>query len=62
MPRPVERRRDERGEGAETWSEEDRKALLKLGGLFDKWNSRQGKKKETKSDSKSFLEELGIKL
>jgi hypothetical protein len=62
MARPVERRRDERGEGAETWSEEDRKALLKLGGLFDKWNSRQGKKKETKSDSKSFLEELGIKL
>lgn len=63
MPRPVERRRDERGEGAETWSDDDRKALLKLGGLFDKWNSRQGKKKESKgSDSKSFLEELGIKL
>lgn len=61
MVRPVERRREERGEGAETWSEDDRKALLKLGGLFDKWNGRQGKKKE-KEESKSFLEELGIKL
>lgn len=56
--RPVERRREERGEGAETWSDDDRKALLKLGGLFDKWNSRQGKKKEKKDDSQSFLESL----
>lgn len=63
MPRPVERRREERGEGAEVWSEDDRKALLKLGGLFDKWNSRGGKKKkEEGGGSKSFLEELGIKL
>lgn len=63
MPRPVERRREERGEGAEVWSEDDRKALLKLGGLFDKWNSRKGKqKKEEGGGSKSFLEELGIKL
>jgi hypothetical protein len=63
MPgRPVERRRDERGEGAETWSEDDRKALLKIGGLFDKWNSRGGKKKEEKKDNKSFLQELGIEL
>lgn len=60
MPRPVERRREERGEGAETWSDDDRKALLKLGVLFDKWNSRQGKKKESKKegDSVSFLESL----
>jgi hypothetical protein len=62
MPgRPVERRREERGEGAEVWSEDDRKALLKLGGLFDKWNSRRGKQKK-EENSKSFLEELGIKL
>jgi hypothetical protein len=61
-PRPVERRREERGEGAETWSDDDRKALLKIGGLFEKWNSRRGKQKEEKKDSKSFLEELGIKL
>lgn len=61
-PRPVERRREERGEGAEIWSEDDRKALLKLGGLFDKWNSRGGKKKEGEKKEKSFLEELGIKL
>lgn len=60
--RPVERRREERGEGAEIWSEEDRKALLKLGGLFDKWNGRKGKQKEPEKTSKSFLEELGIKL
>ena len=63
MPgRPVERRREERGEGAETWSEDDRKALLRLGGLFDKWNSRKGKQKETTPTSKSFLEEIGIKI
>jgi hypothetical protein len=59
--RPVERRREERGEGAETWSEDERKALLKLGGLFDKWNSRRGKQKKEESN-KSFLEELGIRL
>lgn len=59
MPgRPVERRRDERGDGAETWSEDDRKKLLTLAPLFDKWNSRQGKKKTTKDDSQSFLETL----
>ncbi len=62
MPRPVERRREERGEGAEAWSEDDRKTMLKLGGLFDKWNNRHGKKKESESkNDKSFLEMLGIK-
>jgi hypothetical protein len=62
MPgRPVERRREERGEGAEAWSEDERKALLKIGSLFDKWNSRRGKQKKEEG-SKSFLEELGIKL
>lgn len=64
MPgRPVERRREERGEGAETWSEDDRKAILKLGGLFDKWNRRGGKPKEEKKgeSNQSFLESLGIK-
>lgn len=61
MARPVERRREERGEGAEVWSEDDRKALLKLGGLFDKWSRRNGKQKEDKKE-KSFLEELGISL
>jgi hypothetical protein len=59
--RPVERRRDERGEGAEIWSEDDRKILLKIAPLFEKWNNRGGKKKETKNDDRSFLELLGIK-
>lgn len=63
MPtRPVERRRDERGEGAESWSEDDRKAILKIGGLFEKYANRKGKQKEGKTESKSFLEELGIRL
>jgi len=62
MARPVERRREERGEGAEAWSDDDRKTLLKLGGLFDKWNKRNGKPKEEKGGSKSFLEEIGIRL
>lgn len=61
MARQVERRREERGEGAEIWNEDDRKALLKLGSLFDKWNKRGGQKKEEKKE-KSFLEELGISL
>lgn len=61
MSRQVERRREERGEGAEVWSDDDRKALLKLGSLFDKWNKRSGTKKEEKKE-KSFLEELGISL
>lgn len=61
MPRPVERRTKERGEGTETWSEEERKTILKLGGLFDKYNNRHGKPKEEKKE-KSFLEELGISL
>lgn len=63
MPgRPVERRREERGEGAEIWGDDDRKAILKLGGLFEKYQNRKGKQKESKNESKSFLEELGIKL
>ena len=63
MPgRPVERRRDERGEGAEVWSEDDRKAILKIGGLLDKYSNRNGKRKEKKTDNKSFLEELGISI
>ena len=62
MPRPVERRREERGDGHEVWSDDDRKAILKIGSLFDKYNNRQGKKKESENKSKSFLEELGIKL
>ena len=63
MPgRPVERRRDERGEGAEVWSEDDRKAILKIGGLLDKYSNRHGKRKEKKTDNKSFLEELGISI
>jgi hypothetical protein len=62
MPRPVERRRKERGEGAETWSEDERKALLKLGTLFEKYNNRHGKQKEEEHKEKSFLEELGISL
>lgn len=62
MPgRPVERRRDERGEGAEVWSDDDRKTLLRLAPLFDKWASRKGKQKESKDNDKSFLELLGIK-
>lgn len=61
MPRPVERRREERGEGAEVWSDDDRKVLLKIAPLFDKWNSRKGKQKEKNNDDKSFLELLGIK-
>jgi len=60
MPRPVERRREERNEGAENWSDDDRKVLLKIAPLFDKWNSRKGKPKEASND-KSFLELLGIK-
>ena len=62
MPRPVERRREERGEGAETWSDDDRKTILKLAPLFDKYNSRRGKQKEKEGSSKSFLEELGIRI
>lgn len=61
MARPVERRRDERGEGAEAWTDDDRKTLLRLAPLFDKWANRGGKKKESKNDDKSFLELLGIK-
>ena len=61
MPRPVERRREERGEGAEVWSDDDRKVLLKIAPLFEKWNKRAGQKKESKTDDRSFLEMLGIK-
>lgn len=62
MPKPVERRKDERGEGAEVWSDDDRRAILKIGGLFEKYANRKGKKQEKKPDNKSFLEELGITL
>lgn len=61
MARPVERRREERGEGAEAWNEDERKSLLKLGDLFEKWNRRRGKPKGENKDDKSFLELLGIK-
>lgn len=63
MPqRPVERRREERGEGADIWNDDERKNLLKLGELFDKWNRRKGKPKEgEESKDKSFLELLGIR-
>jgi hypothetical protein len=61
MPRPVERRTKERGEGAEIWSEDDRKVISKLVPFFEKWNNRHGKQKE-ETKEKSFLEELGIKL
>lgn len=54
----MERRKNERAEDAEVWSEDERKALLKLGPLFEKYNNRHGKPKEKKE--KSFLEELGI--
>lgn len=59
--RQVERRREERSE-AEVWSDDERKTILKLGTLFDKWNNRKGKKKEGQREEKSFLEELGIRL
>jgi hypothetical protein len=57
MAKPIDKRKTERADDAEVWTDEERKALLKLGPLFEKWNKRQGvaKKKE-----KSFLEELGI--
>lgn len=46
---------------AETWSEDDRKAILKVGSLFEKYQNRRGKKKEDDKDKdKSFLEMLGI--
>lgn len=64
MPgKQVERRRDERGEGAEVWNDDDRKVMLKLGSLFEKWNNRKGKQKEPdeKKSDKTFLELLGIK-
>jgi hypothetical protein len=59
MPRPVERRSKERGEGAEAWTEDERKTIGKLAPLFEKYNNRHGKQKEKEKD-KSFLEELGI--
>ena len=61
MAKQVERRREERGDGAEVWTDDERKALLKLGSFFYKWNNRKGKPKEEHRE-KSFLEELGIKL
>jgi hypothetical protein len=61
MGRPVERRNKERGEGAEAWSEDDRKVITKISPLVEKWNNRHGKPKEEKKE-KSFLEELGISL
>ena len=64
MGKPVERRKGERAEDAEVWSDEERKNLTKLGGLFDKWSKRGGTPKEPagKKKEKSFLEEIGISL
>jgi hypothetical protein len=60
MAKPVERRKVERADDAEAWSDDDRKALLKVGPLVEKWLTRGGK--STKKKEKSFLEELGISL
>jgi hypothetical protein len=60
MAKPVERRKAERADDAETWTEDERKALLKVGPLFEKWLTRSGK--TGKKKEKSFLEELGISL
>ena len=61
MPKPVDKRKEERGQDAEIWTEDDRKVLTKIGGLFDKWNTRNGKQEGKKKET-SFLEELGIRL
>ena len=62
MARQVERRREERADDADKWTDDERKALTKLGGLFDKWNKRRGSAELGKKKEKSFLEELGISL
>jgi hypothetical protein len=60
MAKQIERRKTDRTEDAETWAEDERKAIVKLGPLFEKFVNRHGTPK--KEESKSFLEELGIKL
>jgi hypothetical protein len=59
MPKPVDKRKTERADDAEVWADDERKALLKLGSLFEKWNKRAGTV-EPEKKKKGFLEELGI--
>jgi hypothetical protein len=60
MAKPIDKRKAERADDAEVWSDDERKALLKLGTLFDKWTKRTGT--VTPGKKKSLLEELGISL
>jgi hypothetical protein len=60
MAKQIERRKSERSEDAETWADDERKAIIKLGPLFEKYSRRNGSEKQKKE--KSFLEELGISL
>jgi hypothetical protein len=59
--RPVERRKAERSEDAEAWDDDERKALVKIGPLVERWLTRGGKP-TSKRKEKTFLEELGISL
>lgn len=61
MARQTERRATERSEDAEKWTDDERKTMTKVGGLFEKWNKRHGTPKQEKKE-KSFLEEIGISL
>jgi hypothetical protein len=56
MAKPVERRKAERADDAEIWKDDERKTLLKLGDLFEKWNKRGGTKVPDKE--KNFMETL----
>jgi hypothetical protein len=56
--RPIERRAKERGEGSEAWNDEDRKRMLALGGLIDKWNNRHGREKQKEPKKRHPLDEL----
>jgi hypothetical protein len=57
MAKPIDKRKTERADDAEVWSDDERKALIKVGPLVEKWMKRSG---EAKKKQKSFLEELGI--
>ena len=61
MPgKPVDKRKQERGDGAEVWTDDERKVLTKFGPLAEKWSNRHGQPQKKKE--KSFLEELGITI
>jgi hypothetical protein len=60
MPK-TDKRKAERADDAEVWTDEERSVLLKVGSLLDKWNKRGGTKAAPKKP-KSFLEEIGISL